>query len=205
VTHLDSDDILRGFDGARDEAHREEMYRHVAECTECRELMAAAVADTTSAADDTPPPSTDRWPIVPYEHYDIGDEVGRGGLGKVVRARHVALDRTVAIKELLRAGKTLERRFLREAHVTASLQHPGVVPVLEAGRWPSGEPFYATKLVSGRTLQELMAAATTAAAGGRRGGRRRRRRPTGSRSCRISSPSARRSRTRTAATSSIAT
>ena len=45
-------------------------------------------------------------------------------------------------------------RFMREALVTARLQHPAIVPVYEAGRWPAGEPFYAMKLVSGRSLAE---------------------------------------------------
>ena len=46
---------------------------------------------------------------------------------------------------------------MREALITARLQHPGIVPVHEAGRWPSGDPYYSMKLVSGRTLKELVA------------------------------------------------
>src|SRR4029079_7081558 len=48
------------------------------------------------------------------------------------------------------------------ALITARLEHPGVVPVHEAGRWPDGTPFYAMKLVSGRPLRELIAERTTA-------------------------------------------
>ncbi len=47
------------------------------------------------------------------------------------------------------AGEQLSR-FQREALITARLQHPGIVPVYEAGRWPTGEPFFAMKLVAGQ-------------------------------------------------------
>ena len=45
--------------------------------------------------------------------------------------------------------------------ITARLEHPGIVPVHEAGRWPDGTPFYAMKLVQGRPLRELIAACKT--------------------------------------------
>ncbi|MEO8553099.1 MAG: protein kinase, partial [Kofleriaceae bacterium] len=48
-------------------------------------------------------------------------------------------------------------RFEREALITARLEHPGIVPVYEAGRWPTGEPFFAMKLVSGRPLDKVIA------------------------------------------------
>ncbi len=83
-------------------------------------------------------------------------EHGRGGLGRVSRARDRELGRDVAIKELLSRGYAGEARFLREALITARLEHPGIVPVHEAGRWPDGTPFYAMKLVSGRPLRELI-------------------------------------------------
>ena len=46
---------------------------------------------------------------------------------------------------------------MREAQLTARLEHPGVVPVHEAGRWPDGRPFYAMKMVNGRSLLEVIA------------------------------------------------
>src|SRR5262249_39749405 len=51
-----------------------------------------------------------------------------------------------------------EIRFEREARITARLQHPSIVHLHEAGRWPSGEPFYAMKLVSGKPLDKKIAA-----------------------------------------------
>ncbi len=93
------------------------------------------------------------------DRYQLLAEHGRGGLGRVVRAHDRYLGRTVAVKELLRTSELGERLFLREAMITARLEHPGIVPVHEAGRWPNGDPFYVMKLVSGRTLKAVMAAA----------------------------------------------
>ena len=94
---------------------------------------------------------------VPRDAYMIAEEVGQGGIGRVLRARDRRLDRPVAIKELLVWNAAQEQRFVREALLTAQLQHPAIVPIYEAGRWPAGEPFYAMKLVSGRSLAELIA------------------------------------------------
>ena len=95
------------------------------------------------------------------DRYHIIAEHGRGGLGRVSRAHDRELGRDVAIKELLSRGQVGEVRFLREALITARLEHPGIVPVHEAGRWPDGTPFYAMKLVSGRPLRDLIAERTT--------------------------------------------
>ncbi|HUS66817.1 MAG TPA: protein kinase [Kofleriaceae bacterium] len=95
------------------------------------------------------------------ERYVELDEIGRGGLGRVARARDRVLDRTVALKWLLRADAATQRRFVGEAMVTARLQHPSIVPVYDAGSG-RGEPFYAMKLVAGKSLAELLAEATTA-------------------------------------------
>ncbi|HVV85667.1 MAG TPA: protein kinase [Kofleriaceae bacterium] len=95
------------------------------------------------------------------DRYQLLSEHGRGGLGRVVRAHDRYLGRTVAVKELLRTSELAERLFLREAMITARLEHPGIVPVHEAGRWPNGDPFYVMKLVSGRTLKEVITDART--------------------------------------------
>ena len=102
-------------------------------------------------------------PRVAREVYARGEEVAAGGIGRVVRARDGRLDRPVAIKELLRRDAGQELRFVREALLTARLQHPAIVPIYEAGRWPDGEPFYAMKLVSGRSLAERIAERATLA------------------------------------------
>ena len=93
------------------------------------------------------------------DRYQLLGEHGRGGLGRVVRAHDRHLGRTVAVKELLRKSDLGEKMFVREAMITARLEHPGIIPVHEAGRWPNGDPYYVMKLVSGRTLKEVMDAA----------------------------------------------
>ena len=114
-------------------------------------------------APDTAPPSR-RTPVkselraVAYDRYELGREIARGGMGRILSARDVRHQRPVAIKELI-AGD--ERRFEREALITAALQHPAIVPVYEAGRWPDGSPFYAMKLVDGGPLDRAIARCAT--------------------------------------------
>ena len=125
------------------------------------------------------------------DHYAIDKESARGGMGRISPRAIAASAAPVAVKELLGERATLRARFEREARITARLQHPAIVPIHEAGRWPRGEPFYAMKLVAGPLA--------------RRGDRATRRRSrSGSRSCRTSSRSPRRSPTRTASASSTA-
>jgi|JI10StandDraft_1071094.scaffolds.fasta_scaffold00447_22 WD40 repeat protein len=95
------------------------------------------------------------------DRYELLAEHGRGGLGRVMRARDRRLGRLVAVKELLRTSSLAQQLFVREAMITARLEHPGIVPVHEAGRWANGDPYYVMKLVSGRTLKEVMAEAHT--------------------------------------------
>ncbi|HEU5056815.1 MAG TPA: protein kinase [Kofleriaceae bacterium] len=90
------------------------------------------------------------------DRYALVEVHAAGGLGRVMRARDRRLHRTVAVKELLQRSPAAEARFVREALITAQLEHPGIVPVHDAGRWPTGEPYYSMKLVSGRTLRDLI-------------------------------------------------
>ena len=113
-----------------------------------------------SLADELPRVD-DALPIDDPERYEQIGEHARGGLGRVVRAIDKRLGRTVAVKELLRHDEWHEARFVREALITARLEHPGIVPVHEAGRWPNGDPYYVMKLVEGRTLKELFAETDT--------------------------------------------
>jgi WD40 repeat protein/tRNA A-37 threonylcarbamoyl transferase component Bud32 len=89
-------------------------------------------------------------------HYDVGEEFARGGIGRILVAKDRRLLREVAIKELMSRERRAEARFIREILITARLEHPNIVPVHEAGRWPNGQRFYAMKLVEGRTLSEAL-------------------------------------------------
>ncbi|MBE7447464.1 MAG: serine/threonine protein kinase [Kofleriaceae bacterium] len=100
--------------------------------------------------------------VVASEHYADRRVLTHGGMGRIVTARDRRLRRPVAIKELRTDSPTLRVRFEREALLTARLQHPSIVSIHEAGHWPTGEPFYAMKLVPGRSLDKVIADAGTA-------------------------------------------
>jgi WD40 repeat protein len=90
--------------------------------------------------------------------YHLLGEIGRGGMGRVWRARQETLGREVALKTL-RAGRLAEEgaraRFRREAEAAARLRHPGIVPVYAVGD-VSGELFLAMELVSGPSLAQRL-------------------------------------------------
>jgi WD40 repeat protein len=116
--------------------------------------------DLGAAADESHPPPLPTQFRDPQRYHFLGEH-GRGGIGRVSRAHDRELGRDVAIKELLSRTSANEVRFLREVLITARLEHPGIVPVHEAGRWGDGTPFYAMKLVAGRPLRDLIVERTT--------------------------------------------
>jgi hypothetical protein len=86
-------------------------------------------------------------------------EIARGGMGVVLRVRDEARDCDVAVKVLLEKYQhkaQLVRRFLEEAQITAQLQHPGIVPVYDAGQLDNGRPYFTMQLVQGRTLARVL-------------------------------------------------
>ena len=152
--------------------HQRLLDDHLVACPSCmrvaRELATpvmvealVGMAELEVRPPDETAPSPAELTIVPRAHYERGGEIGRGGMGRVVLARDARLGRAVAIKELL--DRRLHPRFEREARLTARLQHPAIVAIHEAGRWPGGEPFYVMKYVAGRPLHEAIAQATTLA------------------------------------------
>jgi serine/threonine protein kinase len=92
--------------------------------------------------------------------YEITGVAGRGGMGTVYIARDHVLDRDVAVKVLDVADQKGSRaaRLQREAHILARLDHPGIVPVHDAGELADGRTFYVMKLVKGRQLDDLVSA-----------------------------------------------
>ena len=86
--------------------------------------------------------------------YDLVEEIGRGGMGIVFRARDRELEREVAVKVASWPGAVDEERLQREAKVLAGLEHPGIVAIHEYGQLPDGRGYYAMRLVSGDRLAD---------------------------------------------------
>jgi WD40 repeat protein/serine/threonine protein kinase len=103
------------------------------------------------AAEEPGPP-----PQVPG--YEVLAELGRGGMGVVYRARHVQLDRLVALKMILagsHAGAEARTRFKAEAEAVARLQHPNVVQIYDVGEH-EGLPFLALEFCPGGSLADRL-------------------------------------------------
>src|SRR5262249_31772109 len=86
--------------------------------------------------------------------YEIEGVLGRGGMGVVYKARHLALKRTVALKMVLAGGHSGPRRRARlpvEAEAVARLQHPNIVQIHEVGE-SDGHPYCALEFVEGGNL-----------------------------------------------------
>ena len=118
-----------------------------------RQLAALALAE-----EPQPPELGTDKPWTTFGGIDLHEEIGRGGMGVVYRARQRALDRIVAVKVLLRAqfaSKEERQRFQRESQAAARLQHPGIVAVHEVGE-DEGMPWFSMDYVSGRSLEQVV-------------------------------------------------
>jgi serine/threonine-protein kinase len=105
-------------------------------------------------------PKSDAMPPVEVtgDRYRLDGEIARGGMGAVLRGRDVDLGRDLAVKVLLEKyaqRPEVARRFIEEAQIGGQLQHPGVVPVYDIGRF-GDRPFFTMKLVKGQTLAALL-------------------------------------------------
>jgi eukaryotic-like serine/threonine-protein kinase len=92
-----------------------------------------------------------------FEGYQLIEEIGRGGMGVVYKARQIGLDRLVALKMILPPHGPRERaRFRTEAEATARLSHPSIVQIYEVGQ-ESDCPFLAMEFVAGTSLDKQLA------------------------------------------------
>jgi eukaryotic-like serine/threonine-protein kinase len=120
-------------------------------------------ADSTTDSDPLIRPSSPEVPD-PSERsarLHLFGEIARGGMGAVLKGRDTDLGRDLAVKVLLdshREKPEMVRRFIEEAQIAGQLQHPGIVPIYELGAFGDHRPYFAMKLVKGRTLAEILAA-----------------------------------------------
>jgi hypothetical protein len=106
--------------------------------------------------DETRPP--DQFPQQVVAGYDILEELGRGGMGIVYKARHRALNRIVALKMILaggHAGAEDRLRFKLEAEAVARLDHPNIVRIFDVGE-QDGRPFFSLEYVDGGSLSRKL-------------------------------------------------
>ncbi|MGE5182255.1 MAG: protein kinase domain-containing protein [Acidobacteriota bacterium] len=150
------EDLMLMLEGALDQSKLASIEIHLDECRTC----ASVVANLAALGSGNPPDHAELVSIDP-DNYVVIEEVARGGMGRILRARDRRLGREVALKENFVKTGDPARRFEREAKITARLQHPSIVQLHEAGKWPTGEPFFAMQLVSGKSLDKVIAQATT--------------------------------------------
>ena len=93
------------------------------------------------------------------ERYALGCEVARGGMGAILRATDLSIERTVAMKVALDPASMdaeILQRFTLEAKLTGQLEHPNIVPVYDLSSDDHDRPFYTMKFVTGVTLHEIL-------------------------------------------------
>jgi TolB-like protein/Flp pilus assembly protein TadD/tRNA A-37 threonylcarbamoyl transferase component Bud32 len=116
------------------------------DCEGSRESFEAALAQ--SEVKDT------HWRV---DSYEVLEEIGRGGMGVIYRARQRHSRRIVALKRMVSYhadSRETRERFRREAEAAASLDHPNILPIYEVGQGEDGLPFFSMKYAAGGSLQK---------------------------------------------------
>lgn len=117
----------------------------------CPTTMLSVRPDSAEGTVDVPDLGNDR--------YELCEEIERGGMGIIYRAKDLQLEREVAIKVLrgqYAQNSHVTKAILTEACVMSYLSHPGVTPIYDRGACRDGRPYYVMKLIDGVTLTEIM-------------------------------------------------
>jgi eukaryotic-like serine/threonine-protein kinase len=123
--------------------------------------FATTLPPRSAPRDAAAPPEASGAELAPpqqFGKYELLEEVGRGGMGVVFRARQTDLDRTVAIKMILSnrlASADDVRRFYAEARAAGGLRHPNIVAIHEVGK-AHGQHFFAMDFVEGKSLAQAL-------------------------------------------------
>jgi serine/threonine protein kinase len=130
-------------------------------CPHCGTPADPAVSDALHSVDDPPSPMADiveRLRRATLGEFEIGRELGRGGMAAVFLAHEISLDRKVAIKVMspgLFLGEGMVERFKHEAITIAQLHHPSIVSVYSV-RQAEGLHFFVMRYVQGRSLEHVV-------------------------------------------------
>ncbi len=164
VTTIQAEELLSG---SLDDERSSVIMAHVTGCAPCRRrvdrvrrnlafadrLRGNLSRDHSGDVALSPPPPL-HWPQV-SSRYEVLDELGRGGMAVVYRAKQLNPPRLVALK-VLSVAQTFDARHTklleREARVLALLNHPNLAAIYDAGRTDDGRPFLAMELIDGLPL-----------------------------------------------------
>ena len=127
-------------------------------CPSCG-LDLAATTPLAAVVDSSERTEVDQVRAALSDEYEILDELGRGGMAIVFKAREKGLDRDVAVKVLpfsLAFDSEFVERFQREARTASQLSHPSVVCVYDLGQREDGSLYIAMELVDGDPLKDLI-------------------------------------------------
>ena len=164
---------LQAVDAGQNPDREELLRRHPDRVEELREFFAnqakidrmalalnlVHVGDVTVGADEASNAPNGLTRIRYFGDYELLEEIARGGMGVIYKARQVSLNRIVALKMIL-AGELASpadvQRFHTEAKAAANLDHPNIVPIYEVGEH-QGQHFFSMKLVEGGSLAGAVA------------------------------------------------